>query len=91
MAKKTDKLDDLTVENARRSAYRKVFNSKDGHLVLRDMCRRRHVFDVPTANGMDPIKLAFEAGERSVVLGLVQMMDIEDKLDLMRDVNVNVD
>ncbi len=61
--------------NQRRyQAYKMLFESPEGKLVLADMCRAHGVFD--GGFDPDPYKHAFAAGERNTVLRILTLLNL---------------
>jgi len=53
-------------------SYRRVFNTDDGEVVLRDL-KSRFGFEATTFSG-DPYETAFNEGQRAAVLLIVRML-----------------
>lgn len=53
-------------------SYRRVFNTDDGEVVLRDL-KSRFGFETTTFSG-DPYETAFNEGQRAAVLLIVRML-----------------
>lgn len=53
-------------------SYRRVFNTEDGEVVLRDL-KSRFGFEATTFSG-DPYETAFNEGQRAAVLLIVRML-----------------
>ena len=53
-------------------SYRRVFNTDDGEVVLRDL-KSRFGFETTTFSG-DPYQSAFNEGQRAAVLLIVRML-----------------
>lgn len=53
-------------------AYKRVFESDDGKLVLSDLIKVCHVFN--TVMDANPVEMAYKEGERSVVLRILRTL-----------------
>lgn len=73
-----DKLLELARRRRLRQAYRRVFDSPDGEMVLSDMLRRSGV-TAPRFT-KDPIESAFFEGQRHFVLSVFRFVHTSDKL-----------
>jgi len=72
-------------------SYRRLFRTDDGVKVLKDLIEvcgySRSSFD------MDPIKMGFYEGQRSVILRLVKTVNMTDNdvLKMIRDIEKNTE
>ena len=57
-------------------AYRRLFNGEDGSIVLADMKARFHNGSTVKrrANGIDPLEMAFNEGQRAMYVGICEQM-----------------
>lgn len=72
-------------------AYRRLFRTPDGDKVLKDLLEvcgyARSSFDI------DPQKMAFHEGQRSVILRIVKTVNLTEKdiLDMLRHMEQNME
>jgi hypothetical protein len=48
--------------------YKKVFGSKEGELVFRDICKKGHILSTSKLDD-------FQQGQRSIVMGIISILD----------------
>jgi hypothetical protein len=53
-------------------AYRRLFDSEDGTMVLEDMCKMCN-FNASTFSN-DPLEMAFNEGKRSIILRIMRVL-----------------
>lgn len=71
-------LDNLFKKNERAErirAYKRIFESEDGKIVLQDLMRSCHVFS--STMDPNPTEHAYKEGERSVVLRIMRTLNID--------------
>lgn len=56
-------------------AYREIFNSEAGKVVLHDLAKSCHVYH--STMDANPNELAYKEGERSVVLRIIRTLNID--------------
>lgn len=79
--------DILTRRDRVTSAYKSVFESPEGEVVLAHLCKNCHVFD-PTFVQGDPNQTFLNEGGRRVVLSILKMLntDLGKLRQIMEDV-----
>ena len=75
------------VQSKVRSAYRRVFNSPEGHVVLLHLCREAYVFSPAFVQG-DPYQSALNEGSRRVVLSIIRKA-FKSESDLLGIIETN--
>ena len=68
-------LDAITKRTKTVRAYRDVFNSEEGKLVLSDLCKSCHVFH--STFDTNPNETYYREGERSVVLRILRTLEVD--------------
>lgn len=71
-------LDNLFKKNERAErirAYKRVFESEDGKVVLQDLMKSCHIFT--STMDANPTEHAYKEGERSVVLRIMRTLNID--------------
>lgn len=56
-------------------AYREIFSTDAGKLVLNDLCKSCHVYH--STMDSNPQELAYKEGERSVVLRILRTIEVD--------------
>lgn len=63
-----------------RLAYRRLFSTDDGKIVLEDLCKRYYIFDTAVKNGEDRDAILINEGKRSAVLFILAMINADLEL-----------
>jgi hypothetical protein len=61
-----------------KESYRRIFDTPDGEIVLRHICRHAHVFGTTFVKG-DPYETALREGERRLALSILRFIYREDR------------
>lgn len=69
------------------SHYRQVFNTESGKIILHDLAKECAFHKAPLEDGQT---LAYREGQRSIVLKILRMTDVEE-LALIRRVNEQIE
>ena len=67
-----------------RAAYRHVFSTDTGRIILKDLMQRSGVLK-PTTIPTDAILSAFNDGQRQIVLGILRQMRPDDQRNLVEE------
>jgi len=64
-------------QSAITQAYKTAFNTLDGKLALHDMMKVHYLLSPTYTKKIDPYEMAFNEGQRSVVLRILSILDID--------------
>lgn len=58
-------------------AYKNIFSSPQGEMVLYDLMNRGHILQSSFGKNLSPHDIFFREGERNVVLQILSMLDLD--------------